>query len=389
MVYARRTNSAFSALNPQYDSFGTLSFRHPLLAGGGASSRAGLRSAAFREESAQAQLADIINNVIATVQEVYWDIYAAERNYAVQRIILSQATALLNEATLRARAGLVGPSQVENAKVFVAEQELAVLDREEDLDRLSDLLTVLTGSRPDNGAIRFRPTEDPPPVFPVMSTSDAIALGLSSNQTLLALEAEINAVEVELNSARRDRLPTVDVIGSISGAGLSGQGRDVIFGSDTLRTNNTGDFSDAFRQVTRLDFPSWEIGLNVRVPLTGRARHSETRRRSAEVDRAKAAYEESRRTIEQQIRLNHRALQLGADRLRIAQRGVEASEEQVRIGLIAYRNGQTTAFEIVRLGADLAAAQQRYSQALVRNAKAIAALQRLTSGAFISELVEQ
>ena len=378
------TNSAFTALNPQYDSFGRLSFTHPLLAGGGSAATASLNASRHLEDAAVALLNDTVINVTATVQELYWDLYAAERNYAVQRIILSQARALLNEADLRARAGLVGPSQVENAKVFLAEQELAVLDRDEDLDRISDALVVLVGSRPED-ARRYRPTEDPPPAFPVVATGELIELALSSNEGLNSLQEGIRAAEVELKAERRNRLPTVDLVGSLSGAGLSGAGRDVIFGSDTLRTTNTGDFVDALRQAARLDFPSWEVGVNVRIPLTGRSRNSGEARQRAEVDRLQARYDEAKRLIEQEVRRNHRALQLGADRLRIAQRGVTASQEQVRIGLIAYRNGQTTAFEIVRLGADLAAAQRRFSQALVRNAKAIAALQRLTSGKFIQD----
>ena len=43
------------------------------------------------------------------------------------------------------------------------------------------------------------------------------------------------------------------------------------------------------------------------------------------------------------------------------------------------RRGQTTAFELVRLGTDLATAQQRFSQALVRTAKAASVLRFLTS----------
>jgi outer membrane protein TolC len=65
--------------------------------------------------------------------------------------------------------------------------------------------------------------------------------------------------------------------------------------------------------------------------------------------------------------------------LEAAQGGVNASLEQVRIGLIEYRNGRTTAFELTRVSADLATAQQRLSQALVRTAKAYADLKRLTS----------
>jgi hypothetical protein len=51
----------------------------------------------------------------------------------------------------------------------------------------------------------------------------------------------------------------------------------------------------------------------------------------------------------------------------------------VRIGLIEFSNGRSTAFELVRLGADFAVAQRRYSEALVRTAKASATLRQLTS----------
>ena len=56
--------------------------------------------------------------------------------------------------------------------------------------------------------------------------------------------------------------------------------------------------------------------------------------------------------------------------------------KKVRIGLIEFQNGRTTAFELVRLGADFAVAQQRYSQAMVRSAKAATHLRQLTSGAY-------
>jgi hypothetical protein len=50
----------------------------------------------------------------------------------------------------------------------------------------------------------------------------------------------------------------------------------------------------------------------------------------------------------------------------------------LRIGTVEFHNGRSTAFELVRLGADLAVAQRRYSEALVRAAKAAATLKQLT-----------
>jgi outer membrane protein TolC len=83
--------------------------------------------------------------------------------------------------------------------------------------------------------------------------------------------------------------------------------------------------------------------------------------------------------LEENVRASYRELLHAKKRLEAARNGVEASAEQVRIGMLEYQVGRTTAFELVRLSADLATAQQRYSQALVRAAKAAAELKKLTS----------
>ena len=101
-----------------------------------------------------------------------------------------------------------------------------------------------------------------------------------------------------------------------------------------------------------------------------------------ETDQARQDLEDARRLLTDDVRTAHRALVRAAKRFEVAGQGVEASREQVRIGILQYNSGRTTAFELVRLGADLATAQQRYSQALVRTAKAAAALRFLTSGSY-------
>jgi outer membrane protein TolC len=174
----------------------------------------------------------------------------------------------------------------------------------------------------------------------------------------------------------------LDFLGSVGGSGLSGEGRDVIFGSDTLRTTLEGNINDAISQVTKREFPNWSVGLQLTVPIGFRARSGEYQRWRAEVVRAEQRYLAAEHALEEEVRANQRALLNGSERLEIAKKGVAAAQEQVRIGLIEFRNGRTTAFELVRLGADFASAQKRYSEALVRTAKAAAYLKLLTSGEY-------
>jgi outer membrane protein TolC len=176
-------------------------------------------------------------------------------------------------------------------------------------------------------------------------------------------------------------LPRVDLTASLGGSGLAGTAQNVIFNGDTLRTTVGGTFGDATRQALKRDFPSWSLGVEVSVPIGLRSGLGEQERLEAEVVIAEQRRIQVERILEEQVRASYRDLFHGKRRLQAAKEGVLAAQEQVRIGLIEFQNGRSTAFELVRLGADFAVAQQRYTQALVRSAKAAVNLKQLTSGA--------
>jgi outer membrane protein TolC len=125
------------------------------------------------------------------------------------------------------------------------------------------------------------------------------------------------------------------------------------------------------------------VGVEVNIPIGFRSGLGEKDRADAGVLAAEQRYIERSRLLTDDVRATYRELTNGSTRLRAARDGVDAAQEQIRIGLIEFHNGRLTAFELVRLGDDFALAQQQYSSALVRTAKAAAQLRRLTSGNFI------
>ncbi len=133
-----KTNSAFAFLNPQYTSVGILSLRQPLLRGFSTSARKELSKAEQQLDAAKKRYDQEVLAASTSVERNYWDLYAAERDYAVQVLLLNQGEAFLRETELRAKTGLIGPGQVANAKTFLAEQKLGYLDREEELENLSN-----------------------------------------------------------------------------------------------------------------------------------------------------------------------------------------------------------------------------------------------------------
>ena len=163
------TNSDFAFLNPEYDAFGVLSFRQPLLGGFAASARKQLTRVEREYEAEKTRYDQQVIATSADIERAYWDLYAAERDYAVQQLTRDRADAFLKETELRAKAGLVGPNQVANAETFLAEQKLLLIERQERLDAQSDQLSSLIGVRPEAGMQRFIPADEPPSDYPLDS----------------------------------------------------------------------------------------------------------------------------------------------------------------------------------------------------------------------------
>ena len=257
-----------------------------------------------------------------------------------------------------------------------------MLDADEQLDRRSDRLASLVGRRPSGGQLRFRPADEPPARLREVTLDALLVAAAGNNPDLQALGEQRGAARARADGARWDARPRLDVFGGLGGYGLSGSARDVVFpgSNDTIRYDIADGFGPGWAQVRDRDYPWWNAGVVVSVPIGGRAGSGEAARQRAEVARADHQIEGARRQLDEQVRAQYRELDRGARRLELARAGVEASIRQVEIGMIEYRNGRSTAFEVVRLSADLAGAQQRYSQALVRTARAAAALTQLTGG---------
>jgi outer membrane protein len=389
------TNSSFAFLSPEYDAFGTLSLRQPLLGGFAASARKQLTRSERELDAEKARYDQQVVAISTEVERMYWDLYAAERNYAVQILSRDRAQAFLKETELRAKAGLVGPNEVANAKTFLAEQELQVLDRGESLDQQSDLLSSLIGERPGSEMprlraetphsgvqVRFITVDSPPSDFPLEDVDQLVERAVKNNLDLQAAHQDVEGARALADAAGWEALPNVNLVGSIGGSGLGGTNQPVVFNNDTLLLTRSGSFSDALTQVGKRDFPNWSVGLEVNIPIGLRSGLGEKDRLEAQVLNTEQQEIELSRALENQVRSTYRELAHGKDRLKAAGDGVAAAQEQVRIGLIEFRNGRSTAFELVRLGEDFAVAQQRYSEALVRTAKAAATLRLLTSGGY-------
>ena len=221
------SNSEFAALNPEYQAFGSISVRQPLLKGFGPSARSDLSYAEQNLEAASARYDGALLAVRAEVEIIYWQLFAAERNHAVTQIIRDRAEAFLADTEMRAKAGMIGPSQVANAEFFLTEAEQVLLDTEDQLDLFSDRLASLMGQRPKG--LRYRVSDEPPSHFEVVDADVLVSVAMRMNPHLQALAREVDAQHALEHGASWDARPTLDLLGGFGGNGLSGSAQDVFF----------------------------------------------------------------------------------------------------------------------------------------------------------------
>jgi len=401
------TNDTFSLLEPRYTTFGQLEVRQPLLAGFGPSTRSPLSAAEHSLQAEEWRANDAALRVREQAETLYWELLGAERDFAVQTLVARRAASFLRQAELRAEAGVIGPNQVATAEVFLAQQRLALLDREEELDAASDDLAELIGTRPIREG-RFRTVsdletllEDVAPttgdVSPTerRSLSDVLGSGLDeemfvervleANANLRAARADLDAFLARANGARWGSLPQLDLVGSVGGNGLSGRPQTIDFNGEILSTSIDGGLGDALRESVGLDHHAWNLGVEFSFPLGLREERGQRNRWDGEVWRQEQQILEVRHQTESAARDALRRLRHGGERLRLARMAVAAAEEQIRIGLIEFANGRNTAFELVRLGEDFASTQRELSRAVVGTATARAELKQLMGTGFEGE----
>lgn len=373
------TNAPFSTLPRERRAVARADFVQPLWHGfGPIAARGELRAADREVEAAREALAAATLDLDADVENAYWELYAAERRLAVQRLLRQRAAVFLRDQLLRGRAGVVGPGAVAIARTFLAEQETALLDAHLRAAGASDRLGQVMGARPEGEAL-YQSLDEPGAPPPVEPLGTVLARALGANPSLRAARADSAAGRARARSAAWNASPTLEAFGGYGASGLAGTGRQIVFGSDTVGTVFDTGFGDAWSQVGGRDYPAWNFGLRLRMPLGWRADRGERERQQGNYQRAIEALRARRLALESAVRAAHREAGISQRELEAARTLVSAAEEQTRIARLEYQAGRGTAYDLVNLEADLAAARLRDTEVRVRIARATTELRRLTT----------
>ncbi len=334
----------------QFTSTWTASYRQPLLRSAWSDyNLAPINQARYRLSQADADYDRTVQDTLLQVVQAYWELVFARENWRVVRQALAVAEEQLRITNERIRVQALAPvdrvadeAEVARRREDLITAENQIRTREDDLRRL-----LYDGSRGDLWRVNLRPASpiEVEPQVDDLAFEPIVEVAMKHRPDVRSLRSSIAAAEVALLQARRDTLPSLDLIGSYASNGV----RD--------------EFSQAFGDSFDQQFPDWSVRLEFAIPFGNQAARSREQRAEFEVERQRRLLHAQSLDVARQVREAVRSLQTLAQSIRATRVSVQLAETNLRTEQERLRAQVSTAFEVQRRNQELAAAKSR----LLRN----------------------
>ena len=376
------SNSTFTSLNPSWSNNLGFAVSQPLLRGRGKEASGSQlllaqRNRTVSEENFRAQ----VNGILFDVVNAYWELVFAERNMQVAESSSQLAQEQLGRTRDQVEVGMLAPVEETQAQVAVAQRRNdLILARNASANAADTLRALLEAeSLPGGWETELVVTEDPAVTPRPADVDAALQAALANRPEVVAAEATIAANRVQVDKARSDLLPALDLVGSLLYQGIGGD-RLVrgAFPDTRIIEVIPGGYGDALSQLFGLGFGTWRIGFNFSMPIGNHAAEGNFAQATLAEDQARAELQRLWQQTILEVRQAARSVD-DAGELVVSTRATrELAEQQLAIEQDRFEVGMSTNFEVLAFQDDLARAQVQELRAMIDYLRAEAALARVT-----------
>ncbi len=371
------SNNSFSAINPAFSSGLQLQYALPLLRGfGTASTQRGVRVAKLQAQGNLRAFEQQLTDLVERVENAYWDLVEAQNQLLVARESLALAEELHRRNRVQVDVGTKPPLELVQSEANIATRLEGIIQATTAVGNAGDALRLLLNI--DQGALwdaEVVAETDPRRPPAEIDLARAIERALAARPELAGQKIELERLEIEAKFARQQTLPRLDLG---LGYNFSGVGGDVLEvddqGNVTGRIN--GGWNDAFKQVTKADFPTWQVSLQLAYPLQNRTARAQSAIAQADLDRGRVVLTQLQQQIVTEVRNAARQVRAAAQQIEAAGASRVLQERNLDAQQKRYENGMSTSFEVTQVQEDLSLAKSNEVQAIAGYRRALAAYHR-------------
>lgn len=401
-----------ATLNPQFPSVLTLTYTQPLWRGLRIDNNRRTIEIAKRNLSlTDAQFRQRTIEVIAQVEQSYWDLAFSLRNLQVQIDAVKQARLQLESNQRLVSKGALAPIEIIAANTQVTTFEQNVYTAQEAVTRAeNNLKTLMLPNRTSDIWTRaLVPITQVDLEIPRVPLEQAVSSALTNRQELAQLRSNAEINRINERFFRDQTKPQIDLVGSYTANGLAGTptvraatpnattsalttrvnalsalaGFEPITTAPTTATstvtpNLVGGYLQSLSNLATADYPTYRFGVRVSLPLGNRTAKANLGRTLVEGERIGNQQAQTEQIIEADVRNTTQSLRSAEARLASAAASRGSAEQLFESEQRQLRAGTTTVFLVLQRQNELVAARGRELQAQTDLNKAISEFQRAT-----------
>lgn len=379
------TSNTNSTLNPQFPTNLTLEYTQPLFRNRSFDvNRRNIEIARKNLSLTDSQFRQRAIEIIAQVEQAYWNLAFALRNLQVQIDAVKQARTQLESNQRQVAKGVLAPIDVVAATAQITTFEQNVYSAQEDVTRAENTLKTLLLA--DRKADEWnRPVTPVSPITleaPRVGLEVAVAEAMKNRPELTQIEASEDINRINERYFRGQTKPQIDLVASYSAQGLSGTETPAAINPNTglsrVPQNLVGGYFTSLGNLAGLDYPTYRVGVAVSLPWGNTTAKANLGRTLVEGTRLGNLRAQAEQVIEAEVRNALQALRSAEARLASASASRAAAEQLLSSEQRQFAAGTTTTFLVLQRQTDLLAARSRELQAQTDLNRAISEFQRAT-----------
>ncbi len=374
------TNQVFALINPQYSASTSVQLTQPLLRNRQIDQNRGLiRLANLDVKINDSQFRQTITNTIATIQEQYWDLVYAIRNYDIQRDSVKLAQVTVDQNREKVRIGVLAPIEITVAQADLASRMVDLVSAQQTINIAENNLrsTISKDQRSEIWQKLIVPTDSAEFTEYKVDLDSAIKTALASRPELQQYDLQLQENGVNYQVENNQKKWQLDAVASFGTVGVSGpQSFSPVTGQPMVDSAYVGGVGTAYQTLFTQGLKNWFVGFNVQIPLRNRSLEGQL----GQLDVQKRQLEMNRKNQEQKIAVQIRNavddLENNKQKVETAKVARQLAEIQLDAETKRFKAGTSENFLLLQRQHDLVTAQGAELQALVAYKKSIITLQQ-------------
>ncbi len=309
------TNEAFSFYNPNYNANASVTYTQPLWRNLKIDqNRGNIKLRKLDLESSDSQFQQTVTSNISRIQQQYWDLVSAIKNYDIQRNAVKLAQRNLRDIQKKVEVGTLAPIEITQANYQVAQTKMRLINAEDSIHRqMNNMRQSISSDR--NNEIWSQvivPTDNPDFREFKIDPETAIETALQKRPELLQSDLSLKQSDINLAMSKNNRKWGFDVSATFGSSGSSGTpGANI-----EAPPQYIGGVGTAYDNLFTQGLINWSVSLDVSIPLMNRS--ADANLATQQISRQRTILQ--RRKLEQQIQVE----------IRNALQTIETNRQQVK-----------------------------------------------------------